>query len=107
MKLYKCDSPHETSKILIKITDAHIYSGKVRKMKVKLAAQVMSRSFAAFMRYSTEADMCSGPTYSLRSYYFFKYIGFVLWIEDRTISFGEEAISRLRPSVGKVEHFAA
>jgi len=49
--LYKLDSSIEEVKMLPRLTDYHIIPGKIKKMKVKIAAQVLSQRVSALMRF--------------------------------------------------------
>lgn len=50
ISFYEFDTGHEDLKMCYKLTDAHVYKDKIKKMKVKNAAQIFSRSFSAVMR---------------------------------------------------------
>ncbi|KAI4455510.1 thap domain-containing protein 9 [Holotrichia oblita] len=49
-QFYELDVGDDYTKMCNKLTDAHIYQDKMKKMKVNLAAQVFSRSVSSIMR---------------------------------------------------------
>ena len=49
VQFYETDKLNENFKLCPKLTDAHVYYDKVKKMKVRMAAQVFSQSVAAAM----------------------------------------------------------
>lgn len=55
ISFYETESSDSDYKICPKITDSHVYSAKLKKMKVKMATQIFSRSFSAGMRFANKA----------------------------------------------------
>lgn len=51
LEMYKGDGDHVNYKVCHKLTDAHLYKDKIKKMKVRIAAQVLSRSVSAALRW--------------------------------------------------------
>ena len=49
-RVYELDVGKDDTKAMKKLTDAHVVKDKIRKMKVKLAAQVFSQSVASVMK---------------------------------------------------------
>lgn len=50
IQLYEVDVGDYDTKILKNLSDLHVYPNKIKKMKVKFAAQVFSRTVSAVMR---------------------------------------------------------
>ncbi|XP_015111640.1 uncharacterized protein LOC107037543 [Diachasma alloeum] len=56
-KAWKIDTTSNTTKnVLNKLTDAHIVEDKMKKMRVKNAVQVLSKSVGDFIMYLTKID---------------------------------------------------
>jgi len=54
---YKLDiHSHLLNRQLKKLTDQHIIKNKIKKMKVKLAAQVFSATLSAFIEYNSQIE---------------------------------------------------
>lgn len=52
IQLYELDKNDFDFKMLPKLTDAHVYPEKLKKMKVSVAAQVFSQRVAATMKFA-------------------------------------------------------
>lgn len=61
---YELDKKNNKSRSLVKITDAHIYPSSFQKMRVKLAAQLLSHSMAATIRTCKETGQLQSDTSS-------------------------------------------
>lgn len=54
---YKLDiHSNKFNRLLKKLTDQHIKKNKIKKMKVKLAAQVFSATLSAFIEYNSKIE---------------------------------------------------
>lgn len=50
IKLYENDEGDDETRCLNKLTDEHVYPDKIKKMKVKVAAQVFSHRVGSTMK---------------------------------------------------------
>lgn len=63
-KTYELDKQSHKSRSLVKITDAHIYPNSFQKMRVKLAAQLLSNSMSATIRTCIQTGQLQSDTSS-------------------------------------------
>lgn len=58
-EIYEKDKRNKVSNLLTKVTDEHIYPNKFRKMKVKLAMQVLHKMYLALKVYEITSQLMS------------------------------------------------
>ncbi|KAK9710735.1 hypothetical protein QE152_g25879 [Popillia japonica] len=62
VSLYELDTGDHDIRFLHKLSDHHIYPDRMKKMKVKIAAQVFSRSVYSVMIALSKYGNCRPPT---------------------------------------------
>ncbi|KAL4149559.1 hypothetical protein QTP88_003486 [Uroleucon formosanum] len=103
-KTYELDKENFKSRSLVKITDAHIYSSSFQKMRVKLAAQLLSNSMTAAIRTCIETGQLQSNTSSNTA----DFIDFINNLFDRLNSrslYSNNAYLCALTDVGTVKNF--